>query len=261
MVKKSGFLNKIVGRFRAGSMRMGDDRTSPSAARGRATELPVNAVPDELNLDSKRRLSQKENAQLTMTRSFRELSTLLRGVQTRMEGQDSKFDSMSANVAKLPAAAEAQVEMLKSLVTQLETQNTMTGKMVETFAELPAVMKGVQKSLEKTAATDERTSNTLNDFKGTMDRIQGSMGDMVKTSQTQAQAASDIAEGHKETVRSLETTTHDSLEALRTAQEDQANRMSKIASETGRSNRVIVVLLILSFAAMVAILATLVNSQ
>jgi methyl-accepting chemotaxis protein len=255
VVKKSGFLNKIVGRFRSGSVLV-DDRNSSASER---SKVATRAMPQQTIPGSKRKLSAKEKAQLTMTGNFQELSTLLRGVESHLDGNATKFDQLNENVSKLPAVAREQVEMLRALVSGFDKQNVMNGKMVDTLAELPAVMKGVQDSLHRAAVTDERTSSTLDEFRGTMDRIQGSMGEMVATSHEQADAAKVIAEDHRDGVQAVETVTRDGLEALRMAQEDQANRMAKIASEAGRGNRVVVVLLILSFAALVAIFAALVN--
>lgn len=264
MVKKSGFLNKIVGRFRSGSVRVEDkpntQRRSAAPTNGAKKPAVARAIPEEIIPSSQRKVSQKEAAQLTMNSGFQELSTLLKGVEGHMGDSAGKLDELNTHVSQLPAAAQEQVAMLKTLVGQLEKQNQMNGMMVETFAELPSVMKGVKESLEKSAVTDERTASTLDEFKGTMDRIQGSMGSMVETSQAQADAASAIASDHKEGVQNLESATAEGLEALRKAQEDQANRMAKIATEAGRSNRAVVILLVFGVATMVAIFAAIMNN-
>ena len=263
MVKKSSFLDKIVNRFRTGSLRVEDRdprRRGASPEVDETAGVPVRSVPEEVIPDSRRKLSKQENAALTMTQSFSELSSLLRGVQIRMEGHGGRLEEMNDNLSKLPAAATAQLEVLQSLVSHLEKQNSVNSKMVETFAELPDVMKGVQESLARTVATDERTAQTLDQFKSTMDRIQDSMGDMVESTQVQANAASTLAKDHSSTVQRLESTTEEGLKALRWSQEDQANRMAKLAGENNRWNRGIIVLLILSFAALVSIFVAIVGA-
>jgi len=263
VVKKSKFLDKIVSRFRGGAVKV-DSRSKPqtrtrrngdasrvTSARGDSTV--VQHVPEEIIPRSKRKISDSEDAAIKMTNSFQELSSLLRGVQVRMEDQGGRMDSMDQNLGKLPAAADAQLEVLKSLVSQLEKQNAMNATMVETFSELPEVMKGVQESLAKTADTDVRTAQTLDEFKGTMDRIHLSMGDMVDSSKVQADAATHLAENHQETVQHLQASTREGLESLRCAQEDQSNRMTQMVDQHSRWNRAVLVMLVLSFAALVSI--------
>lgn len=255
MVRKSSILDKIVNRFRSGPVQVESARNS----RGARSDY-VQVRQGEVFPGSRRKLSREEDAALAMSKSFGELTSLLRGVQVRMEDQGGRVDEIGQNLEKLPETATAQLDVLKTLVTQLERQNDMNGKMVKTFAELPDVMKGVRTSLERSAATDERTAQTLDSFKSTMDRIHHSMGDMVDSSKVQADAATSLADDHKETVRRLDESTKEGLKALRWAQEDQANRMVKLVSETGRWSRAIVVLMIMSVAALVSILAVSMNS-
>lgn len=255
MVKKSSILDKIVNRFRSGPVQVESTR---SARGGRSNYVQVRQ--GDVVSGSRRKLSREEDAALAMSKSFGELSSLLRGVQVRMEDHGGRLDEMGQNLDKLPVTADAQLDVLKSLVIQLEKQNDMNGKMVETFSELPDVMKGVRTSLERSAATDERTAQTLDGFKSTMDRIHQSMGNMVDSSKVQADAATSLASDHKETVRQLDESTKEGLKALRWAQEDQANRMVKLVSESGRWSRAVVVLLIMSFAALVSILVVSLNA-
>lgn len=276
MVKKSKFLDKIVNRFRGGAVRVEEAPASRASARaaGPAAQkqkkaqperprvtpdpaVPVKHVPEEIIPRSKRKLSTSEDAAMKMSDSFSELSSLLRGVQVRMEDQGGRLDGMGQDLSKLPATAEAQLDVLKMLVGQLEKQNTMNATMVETFSGLPEVMKGVQESLAKTAATDERTAQTLDEFKSTMNRIHSSMGDMVDTTKVQADAAQSLAKDHSQTVGKLEASTQEGIRSLRLSQEDQANRMAKMVGENSRWNRAILVMMILSFAALVSIFGAL----
>ena len=61
-------------------------------------------------------------------------------------------------------------------------------------------------------------------------------------------------------MRKLESTTQEGLQALRWAQEDQATRMSKMVAESGKWNRAVLVMLVLSFAALVSIFAAILLS-
>ena len=261
MVKKSSILNKIVNRFRHGSVHVEEVQETRGAAarpeRARSDSASQNRVshlqPEEVVPESKRRLSPQEDAKLAMTKGLAELSGLLRGVQSRMEDQGARLDTMGADLAKLPGTADAQLRVLQALVSQLEKQNQMNASMVETFSGLPEVMKGVQESLARSAATDERTAQTLDQFKSTMGRIEDSMGEMVGTSKRQAEAAVTMVDEHRESVEHLENSTKEGLQALRWAQEDQSNRMAKLVNESSRFNRAILVLGILGLAGLVAI--------
>jgi len=270
VVKKSSFLDKIVSRFRGGSVRVDSDSRSGTRTRGNGDANRVSGtdgdpavvqpVREEIIPRSRRRMSPSEEAAIKMTHNFQELSGVLQGMQTRMEDQSGRLNRMDQNLARLPAAADAQIEVLQGLAGQIEKQNVINTSMLETFAGLPDVMKGVQASLEKNAVSDERTAQTLGEFKGTMDRVRVSMGDVVKSSQVQAEAATSLVENQQQTFRKLEVTTKEGLEKLRFAQEDQADRMTEMVDEHSRWNRSVLALLILSFAALVAIFIAVLSS-
>ncbi|MCA8956562.1 MAG: hypothetical protein KDC87_10845 [Planctomycetes bacterium] len=264
MVKKSTILEKFVGRFRSGPVRVASDRTEtvePVEADEPVAEsrLPVQHIPEEINPRSRRRLSPAEDLSMAINESFTELSSLMRGVQVRMEDQGTRLSKMGEDMHKLPVVAEAQLVVLRRLADQLDKQQEMQGTMVRAFGDLPEVMKGVQRSLERSAATDDRTASTLSEFKQTMARIQGTMGEMVDAAKQQAQAAGSLANGQAATVKQLETSTQGGLEALRWAQEDQANRLAKMVGEGSRWNRAVLVMLVLSFAALVAIFGAVIS--
>lgn len=273
MVKKAGIFDKIVNRFRSGPVQVEEttrrggtsSKATGSPRRGAAEQpraVPIDKVEpsrgEAIGHDQRRKISNKEDAALAMSKSFGELSSLLRGVQVRMEDQGSSIADMGKDISRLPAASEAQLELLKALATQLEKQNTVSASLVQTFGDLPEVMKDLRAALERNSARDERTAQTLDQFRSTMDRIQGSMGEMVQNSKEQTVAAQSMAKDHQSTVAQLEESTQEGLKALRWAQEDQANRMLKLASENGRWNRAVVFMLVLLFSALVAIFAALV---
>ena len=217
-----------------------------------------------------------------MNESFGELASLLRGVQVRLEDQGGQMAKVGEHTQNLPATNEAQLEVLRSLAAHVEKQNQLQENMARAFTQLPEIMDGLKSSLDRAAATDKRTVETLVDFRGTMDRIQDGMGQMVESAKTQADASKVLAkdqkasaeklvdrlnderkqqgEMQKATVRELENTTQEGLRALRWAQEDQANRMVKLVGEAGRLNRVVVVLSIMSFAALAAILVAILTN-
>lgn len=296
MVKKSSFIDKLVNRFRSGSgvrveagQRRGEGETVEARATGAGAgdvdvEVDSGQVPARPRAEARsgRKISSREDAMITMNESFGELASLLRGVQVRLEDQGGQMARVGEHTQNLPAAGEAQVKVLESLVVQVERQNQLQENMARAFTTLPGIMEGLKVALERAAATDKRTVETLVDFRSTMDRIQDGMGQMVESAKTQAESSRVLAkdqkasaeklvdrlneerklqgEMQKATVRELENTTQEGLRALRWAQEDQANRMVKLVGEAGRLNRVVVVLLIMSVAALAAILVAILSA-
>jgi hypothetical protein len=270
VVKKSSFLDRIVNRFRGGAVKVESTTTRSKARNGRSGQVNrvakevrssavVQPVPEEIIPRSRRKMSDSEDAAIQMTSSFREFAGLLRGVQVRMKDQTGRMDSMDDNLSKLPVTADAQLEVMRGLVGQIEKQNAIQKTMIETFSSLPAVMKDVQESLAKTAQVEGRTAQTLDEFRGTMDRIHGSMDQMVDASKTQADAATALTESNKESFHNIEASTKQGLENLRLDQEDQATRMTRLVDENSKWSRGILVLMVMSLAALVSIFFALVT--
>lgn len=289
MVNKSSFLDKLVSRFRSSSgVRVGagphrrDRREKAETVEARTEQEPESGssrlpARGKAEARSSRKISSREDAVITMNESFGEMCNLLRGVQVRLEDQGGQMAKVGEHTRDLPAATQAQQEVLRSLVLQMDRQNQAQENLAHAFHRLPEVMDGLKSALDRAAATDKRTIETLGDFRATMDRIQDRMGQMVESARTQAESSKVLAqdqkasaeklvehlneerkqhgEMQKATVRELENTTQEGLRALRWAQEDQANRMVKLVVEAGRLNRVVVALLIMSLVVLAGILA------
>ena len=283
VVKRTSFLDKLVNRFRsssgvrvaAGRHKRGRSQTVEARAEDDAERGQVPARP-AAEVRSGRKISSREGAVLAMNESFGELASLLRGVQVRLEDQGGQMAKVGEHTQCLPATSEAQLGVLRSLVVQVEKQNQIQETMARAFTDLPEVMTGLKASLDRATAMDKRTVETLGDFRQTMDQIQDGMGKMVESSKTQAEAAQVLAkdqqasaeklvgrlseerkeqgEMQKATVRQLENSTQEGLRALRWAQEDQSNRMVKLVGEASKWNRAVMVLMIMSVAALTSIL-------
>jgi chromosome segregation ATPase len=193
---------------------------------------------------------------MTLGEGFKELSNMMRGVQVRLEDQDGRMAEVADNT-------RGQLEVLKGLTGNLEL--------------LPETMRELKKALDRTAATDERTSRTLNEFQHHMDKIQGSMDQMVEHSRTQAQATSSLTgrqdeQRSKQTdairglVRELGTTqsqavgrmeeaTGNHLQSLKHAQQDQSARLLKLLTASGKWNRAMLVVLIVVMGGMATLFA------
>jgi hypothetical protein len=221
-------------------------------ANGR--ELATEFAPADVR--STRKLSEREEALLAVGTHFQELTTLLRGSQTRMDDQLTKLVMAASSLTTLPALSQQQLEILQKLSTHMERQNALGEQLATTMTVLPSLLKNVEGALARAAATDERTASTVREFQATMDRIHGSMSKMVEHSDTQAKAAQQLAarrddalqeitkgiEGSQQrAVKELQRTTDESLQALRRTSEDQSNRLQKVVMENATWSRAMLV--------------------
>ncbi len=278
MVKKSSIFEKLKHRWKANAgvavgRADGGDRVAGEVPASRLGEVgggmsasaPAERVPG-------RKLSAKEEAVMAMGEGFRELSSLVRGVQTRMEDQGQRASRMAEEIASLPALGRSQLDLLKRMAEHLEKQNKVGDQLLGTMKGVPQALQGIEKALKDAAATEQRTAQTLGDFRSTMDRIQGSMSQMTASAKTQADAASQLvrdqqggqqklvdslSDSQREGIDRLESLTTKKLDAMRKAQDEQAARLSQLVSSTGRWSQVLVVLLSLTFFALAGILSIL----
>lgn len=280
MVKKSSFLEKLRNRWRSPSgMRIdaGSDRT-PLAS------VPAKQGPAEPAARTK--LTPREDALMALGEGFAELAGLMRGVQTRLDGQGEQAAALATRIEQLPMLGAAQLEALRALAASIEKQQASSDAILTRIGDLPQALATVQRALDRAAATDERAVTTLNEFRTTMERVQGAIGEMVQSSKTQAQATQALVQDQRagqlrvlETIRDertqhhqdvrdvvdgfgrtqaessqrIEAVTKEGLGALRRSHEDQATRIAKLVAEQGRTNRAVVVLTVLSFLALLAI--------
>ncbi|MCC6669978.1 MAG: hypothetical protein IT458_02880 [Planctomycetes bacterium] len=302
MVKKASLFDKLMNRWRGASgvhVEQGVERvTGPStAAPGNggahgASRVAVDQVPVEPRPESLpgRKLSPKEEALLAMGEGFSELSSLLRGVQVRMEGQGEHVAELGARLTQLPALAQAQLQALQALAAQMERQNESAELVRKTLGDVPALLTDVRAALHRAAVTDERAARTLDEFRGNMDRIQASISTMVQASREQAGSTAElvqeqrqgnrhiaeaiaregerqgeamhkvgeqVAVAQRESARQLEQATARGLEDLRRAQQDQATRLTRMAEQSHRSQRLVLTFLVVLGTAIVAALIAL----
>lgn len=237
-----------------------------------------------------RKLSTKEEAAMALGEGFQELSSVMRGVTVRLEDQGGRVASMAHDMAMLPELGRAQLNALEQLLQKLDRQGASMEQVAERLADLPNAMSGLQGALDRVVASDERAATTLAEFRANMDRIQNSMQQMVENSRSQADSTANLVreqgaqssriaetvarEGTKQVeavrgavedlnrtqqraVDKLETTQSKALDGLRVAHEDQTNRLGKVAAESAKWNRAVLVLLIMVFAALASIFVVL----
>ncbi len=201
MVKKTSLLNKLVGRWRTsagvdvsegaarrtvvgpGVNRVGTSRVGEPAEPAIAEVSAISTV----DRASGRKLSIKEEAMLTMEGGLKELASLMRGVQVRLDAEGAQASEMANDIKMLPALGQAQLDVLRALTSQMDQQGRIGERLAQTMGELPATLQGLRTSLDKIVATDERTAGTLAEFRNAMDTIHGSMREMVGHSKAQSE--------------------------------------------------------------------------
>ena len=193
---------------------------------------------------------------MALGEGFKELSNLMRGVQVRLEDQDGRMAEVADNT-------RGQLDVLRNMTGNLEL--------------LPDTLRELKKALDRAAATDERTGQTLTDFQRHMDKIQGSMDQMVDHSRAQARATTalterregqerkqtdairglvrDLGSTQTKAVEHLEDSTSKHLESLRHAQQDHAGRLLKLMAASGKWNRAMLVVMILVLGGMATLFA------
>ena len=227
------------------SRRNGDGSASDGGA--------VSSTFQPADVRSSRKMSDREEAMLTVGHHFQELATLMRGSQA---ANDEKLQKIVEATGAIPALGQQQLEALKSLSQQMEKQNELGAQLSTTMTRLPNLMENVERALDRAAKTDERTAATVMEFQKTMDRIHTSMDKMVEHSGDQAKAAQELAERRSEELKGLATdiaktqsgavdelkrTTDESLMQLRQTHEDQSNRLQKVVQENAGWSRAVLV--------------------
>lgn len=273
MVNKGSFFQRLKSRWGSGSgVRVEKSTASRAAGRGAAkpAEEPeliqprsrrngsgsggaVSSTFQSADVRSSRKMSDREEAMMTVGHHFQELASLMRGSQA---ANDEKLQKIVEATSSIPALGQQQLDALKSLSQQMEKQNELGVQLSATMTRLPDLMENVERALDRAAKTDERTAATVMEFQQTMDRIHTSMDKMVEHSGEQAKAAQELAERRTEELKSLandiaetqsgavdelKRTTDESLLQLRQTHEDQSNRLQKVVQENAGWSRAVLV--------------------
>ena len=202
---------------------------------------------------STRKMSDREEAMLTVGHHFQELASLMRGSQA---ANDEKLQKIVDATSSIPVLGQQQLDSLKSLSASMEKQNELGVQLSSTMTRLPNLLESVERALERAAKTDERTAATVMEFQNTMDRIHTSMDKMVEHSGDQAKASQALAERRTDELKSLATdiaktqsgavdelkrATNQGLQQLRHTHEDQSNRLQKVVQQHASWNRAVLV--------------------
>ncbi|MEZ5963461.1 MAG: hypothetical protein R3F56_06410 [Planctomycetota bacterium] len=270
MVKKTSLLDKLVGRWRTSAgvevhegsratsgsssttSRISGQQPSSKAQTGLPAQPKAQARPVEpevaevlaqpmLDRASGRKLSVKEEALLTMDGGLKELASLMRGVQVRLDAEGAQVGALAEDIKLLPALGQAQLEALRAVAAQLEQQGLTNERLVQSVADLPAALTGLRATLDRVVATDERTASTLSEFRTAMDSIHSAMRETVEHARAQGERsdsalraqdarAERVVESLQQVVRGQQDRTErlaSSVEQLASGQQGQADRLAR----------------------------------
>lgn len=283
MVNKGSFFQRLKERWGSSSRvrvnQHGSDRASNGGGRPAVKPAAVERVAADREVatgapaerKSSRKMSDREEAMVALGSHFEELTTLLRGSQSRTEDQLGKIVGATDALSALPALGQQQLDTLRALSVHMEKQSAVGEQMAATVTKLPGLLESVEQALARAAKTDERTAATVKEFHTTMDRIHTSMNKMVEQGGEQVEvtrqlaerrddALLDIAQGiessQREALNDLQRTTDDSLTTLRRTHEDQSNRLQRVVEDHASWNRAVVFgigLVVLGIGALIAL--------
>lgn len=238
---------------------------APSSPR-RSAETPGNAhdkvvhapkpVPSSSGGGVTRILGGKsrEDAAQALTEGFRELGSLLHGIHERMDSQGQQSSKLNENFAGLPDMAKAQVDFMATVSQQLVEQREKTGELLEKLGGLPDLLDGIHKTLERTAAVEERTEKNLRDFRTTMDRIHTSIGELsTQNTAAMSKATESLERTNTRTTKVFEDSQRKAYETFQKSQEQGIAELSKVVERTSRSSRSITFMLALLCIAVVVL--------
>ncbi len=285
MVKKSSFLEKLKNRWSSSPVQVvpgAAGTAGPTDGTSRVTPLPEGSLQvggDRTKL-SGRKLTKQEEGLIAINEGFHELAGLMRSMQGKIEGQGDHVSEALGDVHRLPAINDVQVDLLRQMTEQMEKQNHCTSLIATRLADMPKMMSELRDALDRASAIDERTSVTLDQFRGNMDRVHKSMASMVESSAQQADSSSSLLQAQRQhldgfaqvmnkerdkqvaavegIIGNLENVTDEGMRNLRAAQADQSTRLGMLIQEGTRASRGILILLALALAGLVILTAVLI---
>lgn len=186
----------------------------------------------------------REDAAHALADGFRELGSLLHGIHERMDAQGQQSTELNKNFVGLPDMAQAQVTFMAKVSEQLVEQREKTGELLDKLSGLPDLLEGIHKTLERTAAVEERTEKNLRDFRTTMDRIHTSIGELSsQNTAAMAKATESLERTNTRTTQAFEESQQKAYTTFKQAQEQGLTELGKVVERTSRSNRRVTLML------------------
>lgn len=257
MVKKGSIFGRLAERWRTGGAVKIEAGRKPGVEAAKAEVARVVPMPQPAAEErTVRKLSDREEAMVAMNNHFQELTSSLRSMHARMDSQLSRLVDSASSLPQLPALSQQQLDLLRSMGSQLERQNVLGEQIAQTLTSLPPLLQNVEQALQRAVQSDERTAAVIREFRSTMDRVQVSMGEMVQHSEQQAkstQALVDrresafaelkdgIEQAQRGTVQELAKTTEKAMHSLLQSNEDQSTRLQRVIQQNAGWNKAVLV--------------------
>lgn len=189
-------------------------------------------------------MSRDEELSIKLNEGFTGLTTVLRGIDSKIDAQQKTSEELIVSVRRIPElmkdmpdASRAGVELLNTISRVLEFQGRTTAEMLEKMKELPTALDAMEQRVQQQVSALAKTGQDA-------DRV-------AKETQTRLTSAFD---GVKRVVEDVQTTSNrkqtELVEEMRRHQAKQDARVEDLLKRMGNSTKVVIFLLIVAIAAL-----------
>lgn len=218
-----------------------------------AESIPLDATPPTMAAAVKAtEMSRNEEMALKLQEGFTGLSSVLRGIDTKIDQQQRTSEELIVSVKKIPEimkdmpdASRAGLELLNTISGILEYQGRTTGELLAKMRELPGNLESMEQRFQEQVNQIARASHDS-------ERV-------TKETQQRLTSAFDGVKRAVEDVQIHASRRQDSLvEELKRTQAQQEARVDELLKRMGNSTRVVVFLMV---AVVVALLVAVYGMQ
>jgi hypothetical protein len=219
-------------------------KSPPTAVVGEPIELDKNRAPAAQPAVQVTEMPRNEELTLKLQEGFTGLSSVLRGIDTKIDQQQKTSEELIVSVRKLPDlikdmpdASRAGLELLNTISSILEYQGRSTSELLAKMRELPGNLEAMEHRFQEQVTAVARASQDA-------DRV---------AKETQQRLTSSF-EGVKRAVEDVQVTAarrQDGLvEELKRVQAAQEARVDDLLKRMGSSTRIVIFLMIVTVAAL-----------
>lgn len=220
-------------------------RADPVVAAPLVESVPLDAPPSGSSPAVKAtEMSRDEEIALKLQEGFTGLSTVLRGIDTKIDQQQKTSEELIVSVKKIPEmmkdmpdASRAGLELLNTISSILEYQGRTTGELLSKMRELPGSLESMEQRFQEQVNKIARTSQDSDRVaKETQQRLTSAF-DGVKRAVEEVQIQSSRRQDHL-------------VEEMKRTQAASDARVEELLKRMGSANRVVVFLMIAVVAAL-----------
>lgn len=228
-------------------------RVEPVAAAAPVEALPVEAKPSPAApAVQATEMTRNEEIALKLQEGFTGLSTVLRGIDTKIDQQQKTSEELIVSVKKIPEimkdmpdASRAGLELLNTISSILEYQGRTTGELLAKMRELPSNLEAMEQRFQEQVQAVARAGQDS-------ERV-------AKETQQRLTSAFDGVKRAVEEVQIQSSRKQDGLvEEMRRTQAASDARVEELLKRMGSANRVVIFLMV---AVVVALLVAVYGMQ